>query len=287
MAPSPQHRQESPLGGAPLARARPVRRRESGADDPSRRSSGWRPSSTATPTTWPRSKASSGVSVYDLPVQRRICEPPMYDSQRGRHKSALAGADASTRWRSRYFDLLRALAPPLPHARPDGGRQRLPGRRRRRAAVELRGVGGERRRARRRGTLARARTSARRRGRTRGRRWRAAPSSRFCSRTCCAAAWRATSSRRASSTRGMTLVFLRAMRASRRIPRGGGGRGGGGGGGGGGARLSPLDPRRQAQARHAAGGGGGGGSSTSPTRSPVDPDANRTARAKAIDTTAE
>ena len=31
----------------------------------------------------------------------------MYDSQRGRHKSALAGADASTRWRRRYFDLLQ------------------------------------------------------------------------------------------------------------------------------------------------------------------------------------
>ena len=52
-------------------------------------------------------EASSGVSVYDLPVQRRICEHPMYDSQRGRHKSALAGADASTRWRRRYFDLLQ------------------------------------------------------------------------------------------------------------------------------------------------------------------------------------
>ena len=52
-------------------------------------------------------EASSGVSVYDLPVQRRICEHPMYDSQRGRHRSALAGADASTRWRRRYFDLLQ------------------------------------------------------------------------------------------------------------------------------------------------------------------------------------
>ena len=212
-------------------------------------------------------EASSGVSVYDLPVQRRICEHPMYDSQRGRHKSALAGAERRVDPAAPLLRPAAARAPTLPHARPDGGRQRLPGRRRRRAgAVELRGVGGERRA---RGAVAHWPGRVRRRvaGAVLGEGARRAAPPRDSARGRAAPRRGGRRPRGGRLPRGHLGLF-----AGDAQPRGGFGGGGGRGGGGGGGWRRAAEPARSAAAgagvRHAAGGRRRRQAVCSPTRSP-------------------
>jgi hypothetical protein len=48
-----------------------------------------------------------GMSVHALPVQRAVCSHPMYDSERRSRLATWRQLDGATRWRMRYFDLLR------------------------------------------------------------------------------------------------------------------------------------------------------------------------------------